>query len=70
MPIVNEVERVEGLTVDLLAISLATSGRLDFCFPPKRFNLDVSRARTKLIVACSPMLPEAMPADYAAFLGR
>jgi len=41
-----------------------------FLIFPNRLNVAISRARTKVIVACSPTLLEAMPADYAAFLGR
>ena len=76
LPIVDTVERVQGLTVDLVAISLAASAPdfvsevAGFLFSPNRLNVAISRARTKVIVACSPTLLEAMPADYAAFLGR
>ncbi|MEN9667021.1 MAG: ATP-dependent RecD-like helicase, partial [Planctomycetota bacterium] len=76
LPIVDTVERVQGLTVDLVAISLAASDPdfvsevAGFLFSPNRLNVAISRARTKVVVACSPTLLEAMPADYAAFLGR
>jgi len=76
LPIVDTVERVQGLTVDLIAISLAASdpdfvtGVAGFLFSPNRLNVAISRARTKVIVACSPMLLEVVPADYAAFRGR
>ncbi len=41
-----------------------------FLIFPNRLNVAISRARLKAVVACSPTLLEAMPADYAAFLGR
>jgi DNA replication ATP-dependent helicase Dna2 len=76
LPIVDTVERVQGLTVDLVAISLAVtdpdfvSDVAGFLFSPNRLNVAISRARTKVIVACSPTLLDVMPADYSAFLGR
>jgi DNA replication ATP-dependent helicase Dna2 len=76
LPIVDTVERVQGLTVDLVAISLAASdpefvsGVAGFLFSPNRLNVAISRARTKVLVACSPVLFEIVPADYAAFRGR
>lgn len=76
LPIVDTVERVQGLTVDLVAISLAASDPdfisdvANFLFSPNRLNVAISRARTKVIVACSPVLLEVVPSDYAAFRGR
>ena len=76
LPIVDTVERVQGLTVDLVAISLAASDPdfvsevAGFLFSRNRLNVAISRARTKVVVACSPTLLQVLPADYAALLGR
>lgn len=76
LPIVDTVERVQGLTVDLVAISLAASDPdfisdvAGFLCSPNRLNVAISRARTKVVIACSPALLKVLPADYAAFRGR
>jgi DNA replication ATP-dependent helicase Dna2 len=76
MPISDTVERVQTLTVDLVAISLAASDPdfvsevAGFLSSTDRLNVAISRARTRVIVACSATLLDAMPAEYAAFLRR
>lgn len=76
MPIVDTVERVQGLTVDLIAISMAASNPefiatvAGFLMSPNRLNVAISRARTKVVIAASPVLLEAVPGEYSAFLGR
>lgn len=76
LPIVDTVERVQGLTVDLVAISFATSdpefaaSLARFLFSPNRLNVAISRARTKVVLACSPKVLEVVPSDFAALRGR
>lgn len=74
LPIVDTVERVQGLTVELVIISMCTtdpdyaSEVACFIFSPNRFNVAVSRARTKvLIFACEEIL-NALPSDYEGLI--
>ena len=76
LPIIDTVERVQGLTVDLVLISIATSdpdfaaslGR--FLFSPNRLNVAISRARSKVVLACSTSALESIPSDYTGLLGQ
>ena len=61
LPIIDTVERVQGLTVELVVVSLCASAPAyvqsvaSFLCSPKRLNVAVSRARTKaILVASSP----------------
>jgi DNA replication ATP-dependent helicase Dna2 len=76
LPIIDTVERVQGLTVDLVAISMAASDPefiasvAGFLLSPNRLNVAISRARTKAVIAASPALLDVVPGEYSAFLGR
>lgn len=76
LPIIDTVERVQGLTVDLIAISMAASdpefiaSAARFLMSPNRLNVAISRARTKAVIAASPALLDVVPSEYSAFLGR
>jgi DNA replication ATP-dependent helicase Dna2 len=76
LPIIDTVERVQGLTVDLIAISMAASDPefigsvAGFLLSPNRLNVAISRARTKAVIAASPALLDVVPGEYSAFLGR
>ncbi len=76
LPIIDTVERVQGLTVDLIAVSMAASdpefiaGVAGFLMSPNRLNVAISRARTKAVIAASPALLDAVPGEYTAFLAR
>jgi len=75
-PIIDTVERVQGLTVDLIAISMAASDPefiasvASFLLSPNRLNVAISRARTKAVIAASSSLLDVVPSEYSAFLGR
>lgn len=70
IPIVDTVERVQGLTVELIAVSLCTSAPdyaaeiSRFLFSPNRLNVAMSRARTKVVLAAAPSVLGIVPADY------
>jgi superfamily I DNA and/or RNA helicase len=76
LPIIDTVERVQGLTVDLIAISMAASepefvaSVAGFLLSPNRLNVAISRARMKVVIAASPSLLDVVPGEYSAFLGR
>lgn len=65
--IVDTVERVQGMTVNLIVLSatasdpdyIAETG--DFMFSPNRLNVSLSRARTKAVIFASPSLLKAVP---------
>lgn len=77
-PIVDTVERVQGLTVDVIVTSLVASepdyvtAVARFLFSPNRLNVAISRARCKAIVLSAPEIFDVLPADFAALqaLGR
>ena len=75
-PIVDTVERVQGLTVEVILVSLCASdmdyvtSEAGFLLSPNRMNVAVSRARTKAIVLASPVILNLVPADYAALQAR
>ena len=62
LPVIDTVERVQGLTVELIAISLCVSDRdhalaaAPFLLSPNRLNVAVSRARTKVVLVASSTL--------------
>ena len=70
VPIVDTVERVQGLTVELVAISMCTtdpefaSETASFIFSPNRLNVAVSRARTKVVMFVSERILDALPTEY------
>jgi hypothetical protein len=56
LPIVDTVERVQGITVDIVIYSVCTTdlntlnSKKDFIFSPNRINVAISRARVKAII--------------------
>ncbi|CAM3008981.1 DEAD/DEAH box helicase [Flavobacterium frigoris] len=56
LPIVDTVERVQGITVDIVIYSVCTTdlntlnSKKDFIFSPNRINVAISRARMKAII--------------------
>lgn len=76
LPIVDTVERVQGLTVEAVIVSFCASEKDyiaaigDFLFSPNRLNVAVSRARTKAIVISSPQIFDVLPKTYSALQAR
>jgi DNA replication ATP-dependent helicase Dna2 len=76
VPIVDTVERIQGLTVELVAVSLCSSapeyaaGISRFLFSPNRLNVAMSRARTKVVLAAAPSLLDVIPDDYEGLKAR
>jgi DNA replication ATP-dependent helicase Dna2 len=70
IPIVDTVERVQGLTVEMVIISMCTtdpeyaSETASFIFSPNRLNVAVSRARTKVVIFASESILDALPMNY------
>jgi DNA replication ATP-dependent helicase Dna2 len=70
IPIVDTVERVQGLTVELVIISMCTtdpeyaSETASFIFSPNRLNVAVSRARSKVVIFASESILDALPTNY------
>ena len=70
----DTVERVQGLTVDLVIFSLCTtdieyaSEVAAFLFSPNRLNVAVSRARTKVIIIACDQVGNAIPSEYGGLL--
>lgn len=56
LPIVDTVERVQGITVDIVIFSVCTTdlntikSKKEFIFSPNRINVAISRARVKAII--------------------
>ena len=69
LPIIDTVERVQGLTVELVIISLCASAPAyvqsvaSFLCSPNRLNVAMSRARTKVILVASSTLAEIKPSE-------
>jgi len=65
LPIIDTVERVQGLTVDLVIVSMCVSdvsyanSIAPFLLSPNRLNVALSRARTKAILVASTALLNA-----------
>jgi DNA replication ATP-dependent helicase Dna2 len=76
LPIVDTVERVQGMTVETVVVSLCASeidyvsAIADFLFSPNRLNVAVSRARTKAIVIASPNIFHTLPRNYNGFISK
>ena len=70
MPVVDTVERVQGLTVEFVVISLCTtdseyaSDIAEFLFSANRLNVAVSRARTKVVILACPDLSSTVPSGF------
>lgn len=76
LPIVDTVERVQGLTVELVAVSLCASDRdyvrslASFLLSPNRLNVAISRARTKVVLAASADIFNEVPEEYDSLLAQ
>jgi len=75
LPIIDTVERVQGLTVELVVVSLCASepnyvaSVLPFLCSPNRLNVAISRARTKVVLVASSTLTDH-PVSEAAGQGQ
>jgi DNA replication ATP-dependent helicase Dna2 len=76
LPIVDTVERVQGLTVDVIILTLCASepgyvtSIANFLFSPNRLNVSISRARRKAICISSPDVANVLPLDHQGIVGR
>jgi DNA replication ATP-dependent helicase Dna2 len=76
LPIVDTVERVQGLTVGAVIVSFCASETdyiasiAEFLFSPNRLNVAVSRARTKAIVISSPDVFNVLPKSFNGFVSK
>jgi DNA replication ATP-dependent helicase Dna2 len=76
VPIVDTVERVQGLTVEAIFISFCASETgyiasiADFLFSPNRLNVAVSRARTKAVFISSPDVFNVLPQSFAGMMSK
>jgi hypothetical protein len=76
LPIVDTVERVQGMTVEAVVVTLCASeldyvaNIADFLFSPNRLNVAVSRARTKAIVISSPNIFNTLPKSFTGFVSK
>jgi len=68
LPVVDTVERIQGQERDLIIASLTASDpdhlsgvQAEFFFSPRRLNVTLTRARTKLVVVASRHLFRALP---------
>jgi len=70
LPVIDTVERVQGITVDLIVFNLCSTDSAylgaiaSFLFSPNRLNVAVSRARSKAIVVGTGEFNRATPADF------
>jgi hypothetical protein len=71
--VVETVDRIQGRERDAIIASYTVSddefalAEADFIFSAERFNVMITRARTKLILIISRRLFEAIPSDEAVF---
>ena len=76
IPIVDTVERVQGLTVEALVVSLCASDPdyissiAEFLFSDNRLNVAGRRARTKAIIISSPDIFASLPKTYSGLRSR
>lgn len=74
IPIIDMVERVQGLTVDLIVISMCStdpeyiSARASCLLSPNHLNVALSRARCRAILFAPREILETAPDDYDALL--
>lgn len=73
LPIIDTVERVQGLTVDIIIISMCASDPdyidnvSEFLLSENRINVAISRARKKVIIICSDELLNSKPKQISAY---
>lgn len=76
LPVIDTVERVQGMTVDLVIYSLCSSDhellqtRGSFLFSLNRLNVALSRARTKVVILASPHALNCLPSSFDGFKAR
>lgn len=76
LPIIDTVEHVQGLTVEMVILSMTTSdsdyaaGLGAFLFSENRLNVALSWARAKAVLVCSQSILNVIPLDYAGVLGQ
>jgi DNA replication ATP-dependent helicase Dna2 len=76
LPIVDTVERVQGLTVEAVVVSFCASepdyisSIADFLYSPNRLNVAVSRARTKAVVISHPDVFRTLPRSFLGLQAR
>ena len=76
LPIVDTVERVQGMTVELVALSACASDPdyiahlAGFLLSPNRLNVAASRARVKVVLVASPEALAETPLEYDALLAQ
>lgn len=74
MPIVDTVERIQGMTVDTVLVSYGCSDSsyagtiAEFLFSPNRLNVSLSRARSKALIFVSEEILHPEPETYAGML--
>ena len=74
LPIIDTVERLQGQSVDVAMVSLASSDPdhltsiADFYFSDNRWNVALSRAKTKVVLFGSPLVLHALPRSLNAAL--
>jgi superfamily I DNA and/or RNA helicase len=74
-PIVDTVERMQGNERELIVVSYAVADReyaeseAGFLLSPNRFNVAVTRARSKLVLLVSEEVLEAVPSDEQVMNG-
>jgi hypothetical protein len=75
IPIVDTVERVQGLTVEIIILSMVASdpdyimSAGEFLFSINRLNVALSRATSKAIIFCSDEMLNSKPHTLEAFIG-
>jgi DNA replication ATP-dependent helicase Dna2 len=75
MPVVDTVERMQGNEREVILVSYAVADReyaeaeAEFLLDPNRFNVSITRARSKLVVLVSEEVLDALPADEAVLSG-
>jgi DNA replication ATP-dependent helicase Dna2 len=71
LPVVDTVERMQGNEREMILVSYAVADReyaereAEFLLNPNRFNVSITRARSKLIVFMSEAVLDALPSDEA-----
>ncbi|HET8655847.1 MAG TPA: AAA domain-containing protein [Longimicrobiaceae bacterium] len=74
-PVVDTVERMQGNEREVVIVSYGVADReyaeaeAEFLLDPNRFNVSITRARSKLIVLVSEEVLDAVPADEAVLAG-
>jgi hypothetical protein len=71
LPVADTVERMQGNEREMIVVSYAVADReyaereAEFLLHPNRFNVSITRARSKLVVLLSEEILRALPRDEA-----